>query len=266
MNCLYVRVSICLLILFNVSLSTVNSQSNPNEDEGGNWKLWGGVDVDLTLSRKAEFSVNYLRGYNLGKPSSISFNQVGASYDYDFSKKFGVKTGIVVNQFPGSDNLTYRGYLRGTYKGKLGKKLNWANGIQLEKHSRNENRFDYRVIYMTRLSLRKRFDFLNISPSVSYALYYNIGGSKIQYYDQEGLRTVKQSADGFHRGRLTFNVNSKISDMLSVSAYYLLQNEFNLFAGNREINVTKPNGKITRPFNDYSVLGLSLLFNFDMYL
>lgn len=261
----FARFIFSFLIVLNATWSVVIAQANPNEDSGAEWKMWGGATVDMSFSRKTELSISYLRSYDLEETIRNSFNQSGASFTYDFNKKLDAKAGIVITQFPSSEKLTHRYYLRGSYMVRLGERINWTNGIQGERHSANENRFDYRFIYITRIALRKRLEFLRLAPSVSYWLYYNVGGSKIQYYDNFGQTSVKEASAGIHRGRLIMNLNSKVSDLLSVTAYYLRQNEFNLFTAKRGINVVNPvTGKITRPFNNYNVIGMSLKLNLDL--
>jgi hypothetical protein len=120
----------------------------------------------------------------------------------------------------------------------------------------------------SRLALRKRLDFLHLLPSASYSLFYNMGGNPIQYYDAEtGLATVKQTPDGFHRGRLMLNLNSKISDHFSLSVYYMAQREFNLLTPDaRKINIVKPaTGKLVRAFDDFNTAGLTLSYDINLY-
>lgn len=232
------------------------------EDSGtATWRNWTGLGTDIFLSRKSELSLDYLRGSHFDEPLKTDFNQAGISVDYDFTKQLSGKGGFMLTHAPSSEEITYRIYLRGSLRERLGDNLTWTNGIQAERHSANENRFDYRIIYLTRFGLQKRIKFLRLAPSVSYWLYYNIGGDKIQYYDTEGSPSIKQTADGFHRGRLILNLNSKLNNTVSVSMYYLRQNEFNLFGNARGLNVRNPStGKIKRPFNNFNVLGLSLQF------
>jgi hypothetical protein len=102
---------------------------------------------------------------------------------------------------------------------------------------------------------------------VSYSLFYNIGGNPIQYYDKNEVSTVMQTPDGFHRGRLSLNLNSKISKYLSLSVYYMMQREFNLFTDDyHKINIVNPvTGNIIRRFQDYNVIGTSLSLDFNLY-
>ena len=146
----------------------------------------------------------------------------------------------------------------------MGKKITWTNSIQGEIHSANEKNYNYRIIYITRFAPRRKLDFLNLSPSISYWLFYNIGGKAIQYFDESGSPLAKDTPDGLHRGRFILNLSKKINHNLSLSLYYLNQHEFNL-TGN-DLNVVNPrNGKIIRPFSNYQVAGISLSLSFDVY-
>ena len=229
------------------------------------WKTWGNAGVDLSLSKKTALGFNHLRSYNLSNSFSNNFNQTSATIDHDFTKHLTGKAGVTLSQYPSSGTTTQRYYLRGTNKVRLGGVVNWFNGLQAELHSGNETRFRDRIIYITRFAPRHRLDFLHLSPSVSYWLYYNLGGNPIQYYDKSGLPSVKQTPDGLHRGRLIINLNSKINKNLSVAIFYLNQTEFNL-GNNKGLNVVNPStGKITRPFDSYQVAGLTFTFNFNLY-
>jgi hypothetical protein len=139
--------------------------------------------------------------------------------------------------------------------------------VQGEIHSANETRFRNRIIYITRLSNKKRLDFLHLNLSASYWLFYNIGGSPIRYFDKAGAVVTRKSPDGFHRGRLILAANSKLSKHLSLSVYYMRQQEFNFLSNEyRKVNVVNPNtGRIARAFDDYNVAGITLSYNIDLY-
>lgn len=247
------RIVMLLTAFFTVTTSF--SQSN--------WKNWDGVSLDLGLTKKVELGINHLRSYDIPGFQN-NFNQWGLNVDYDFNKKFSGKAGLTFTNFTADTVTTNRLWIRGTYKIPIGEEISWSNGLQAERHSASESRFNYRLIYQTRLATRHRLAFLRIAPSISYWLYYNIGGNTIQYYDESGSPLVRETPDGIHRGRFTVNLNSKITNNVSVGVYYLNQHEFNL-AG-RDVNVTNPStGKVARPFNDYQVAGLSLAFSFDVY-
>jgi hypothetical protein len=193
------------------------------------------------------------------------FNQASASFSYDITKYLEAKAGYISTQSPASGKNTNRYFIRTMFKINLNDKFKWTNGVQAEKHSVNERRFDYRFIFITRLELRHRLEFLNLSPSISYWVFYNMGGSSIQYFDLEGHPTVKAAPEGIHRARLWINLNSKISDALAVSVYYLSQFEFNLVGQETRINVLNPvTGRIARPYSNYNVVGMTLKLNLDL--
>jgi hypothetical protein len=247
-----------LCSLFLASVFSVNAQND--------LKNWNSAQLDLSLTKKLDLRFGHLRGYNISNGFSSDFNQSSIHIDYDFTKRFSMSTGAILGSLSAADGAN-RFTLRGTYKTPIADILSWSNSIQGEVHSSNETRYKYRLIYITRLATKKRLDFLRLSPSVSYSLFYNIGGNPIQYYDKNEIPTVRQTPDGFHRGRLSFNLNSRITKNLSFSIYYMMQREFNLFTDDyHKINIVNPvTGKITRRFQDYNVIGTTLAFDFNLY-
>ncbi len=231
-------------------------------------KNWNTAQLNLSLTKKLDLRLSHLRAFDITNGYKSDFNQSSVHLSYDLTKKIDVSAGYT---FGGSNSLTDGGSRISAklgYKIKLADVLSWSNSVQGEIHSLSETRYHYRIIYSTRLSPRKRLEFLNLSPSLSYSLFYNIGGSPIQYYDSKtGAPTVKQTPDGFHRGRFIINLNSKITKHFSVGIYYMMQREFNLFTSEfRKMNITKPiTGKIVRAFDNYNVLGLSLQYDINLY-
>lgn len=231
-------------------------------------KNWNTAQLNFSLTKKLDLRFSHLRAFNISNGFSSDFNQSSIHAGYDLTKKLDVNAGYT---FGGSNTLTDGGSrfsVKLGYKIKLAEVLSWSNAVQAELHSKSETRYHYRIIYSTRLSPKKRLDFLNLSPSVSYSLFYNIGGSPIQYYDSKtGAATVKHTPDGFHRGRLLVNLNSKLTKHFSLSVFYMMQREFNLFTPEfRRMNITKPgNGRVVRSFDNFNVLGLTLQYDIDLY-
>ena len=244
--------------LFLASIFSVDAQND--------LKSWNSAQLNLSFTKKLDLRLSHLRGYNISNGFSSDFSQSSIHMDYDFNKRFSMSTGAILGSISAADGAN-RFVLRGTYKIPVADLLSWSNSIQSEIHSSNETRYRYRLIYITRLATKKRLEFLRLSPSVSYSLYYNIGGNLIQYYDKNENPVIQQSPDGFHRGRLSLNLNSKITDNLSFSLYYMMQREFNLFTSDyRKMNIHNPTTrKIVRPFQDYNVIGATISFNFDLY-
>jgi len=231
------------------------------------WKAWGTAALNLSFTKKLDLKISHLRAFSITNGFTNDFNQSSAILSYDLTKKIDLSAGYT---FSGSNSITDGGSrvsARAGYKLRLAKVLTWSNAIQGEIHDKNENRYHYRIILNTRLSPRKRLDFLNLSPSISYSLFYNIGGSPIRYYDKTGAVIASNTPDGFHRGRLMFSLNSKVAQNFSVSLYYMHQQEFNLFTNDlKEINVINPvTGKVTRRFDNYNVAGLTLAYDINLY-
>lgn len=231
-------------------------------------KNWNTAQLNLSFSKKLDLRISHLRAFNVTDSYTSDFNQSSAHLSYDLSKKIDITAGYT---FSGSNSLTDGGSrITGKlgYKIKLADVFNWSNAIQAEIHSKNETRYHYRIIWNTRFSLKKRLDFLNLAPSLSYSLFYNIGGNTIQYYDSKtGNPAVRQTPDGFHRGRLMMNLNSKITKHTSLSLYYMMQREFNFLTSEyRKMNITKPaTGRIVRAFDNYNVIGLTLQHDINLY-
>lgn len=244
-----------ILLLINTG---VNAQYN--------LKNWDAVQLNLSLTKKLDLRLGHLQSFNTSNGFISDFNQSTAHLEYDITKRFSVSAGAIIGSLSSADGAN-RYTLRGTYRLPLANTINWYNALQGEVHSLKETHYRYRVLYSTRLALKKRIRFLNLLPSASYTLFYNIGGKSIQYYDKNNLPVTRQTPDGFHRSRLSFNLNSKISRNVSFTVYYMIQREFNLFTGTyHEMNVVNPlTGKIIRPFHNYNVIGATLAFDINLY-
>lgn len=249
-------------MLFTGLLFLISFASSSQKD----LQNWNSLQLDLSLSKKLDLRVSHMRAFNISNNYSSEFNQSSMRLDYDFTKRFSMSAGAILGSLSDADGAN-RALVRFTYRIPIADVVNWSNSIQGEAHSSNEIRYRYRVIYMTRLATKKRLEFLRLSPSVAYSLYYNIGGNEIQYFDKTGDPVTRQTPDGFHRGRLFLNLNSRISKNLSLTLYYMMQREFNLLSDDyHKMNIVNPvTGKVSRPFDDYNVIGTTLTFNFDIY-
>ena len=229
-------------------------------------KNWNTAQANLSVTRKLDFKIGYLKAFNLNNGFTSDFSQASISADYDITKHFTVSSGVVLGTYSKTNDAN-RVLLRVAYKTRVADILTWTNSLQAEVHSNTQTHYKERIIYSTRIGTRKRLTALKLAPSVAYALYYNIGGKPIQYYDKNNQPAVQSSPDGFHRGRLYFNLNSRLSRYFSLTLYYMMQREFNLFTNQyHAMNVTNPaNGKIVRPFNDYNVIGTTLTVNINIY-
>jgi len=225
-------------------------------------RYWGSFNLDAPLTKKIDIKLNYLRSIEeIESGIKTNFNWYQIRFNYEINKKWDVQAGTAWMQVPAYNTTTNRIYARVFKSSKINKHLVLRNGIQIENHSKEEYRFDQRIILISRLGLRKRLEFLKLAPSASYLLFYNIGGNPIRYFNESGEQIAYQAANGFHRGRLILNLNTKIGKQIRASIFYMNQHEFNLGKETRNINVLNPNtGRIQRPFNNYHTLGFSLTY------
>jgi hypothetical protein len=232
------------------------------------WQNWNGINVNASLTNKAGIRVGHTRSYNISEKYKNQFNQTAIQFSYEINKKWDVFGGVQFISPAFKRDVRTRLHVRAAHTMRLSKKVNWTNSLRFETNSKNENRFRQRVAVSSRLGLRKRLGFLNLAPSLSYMLFYNIGGNPIDYYDKSGVIVSNQTPDGFHRSRLTATLNSKINNYLRISVYYMRQQEFNLFVKEtRRINIYDPvKLKTLRPFNNFNCIGLTASISLDPFL
>ena len=225
------------------------------------WKNWNAVRVEVPITKKLDVEIGHIRSYNISNQYKNDFNQTAFQFQYRQNRKWSFSTGVQFLNPTRSNGTRTRVFLRAAHTTRIiQKQLNWTNSLRVDHNSVNETRFRQRIILGTRLSLRKRVSFLNLSPSVSYNLFYNIGGNSIPYYDADNKLIERSTPDGFHRGRFVANLNSKINDYLQVSVYLMAQREFNFLSSpTNKMNVFDPvRNRIIRPFDNYNVVGFTL--------
>lgn len=228
------------------------------------WQSWNSIGLKIPVSKTVDFKLSELAAFSPSNAYALNFAQTSAAFSVDVTKQLSFKFGDQLNYIPGSTNaLRNRIFVEGSVDNKFSKLLKAEHSLQAEWHSKTEIRYQQRYIFTNSLSLRHRFSPLQLRPSLSYSLYYNVGGRPLQYYDKAGDPTVRQTPDGFHRGRFYARVNSRINRHVQLTLYYMNQSEFNLLTpDDKKINVLNPSmGKIVRPFDDYNVVGLFLLFS-----
>ncbi len=227
--------------------------------QNNEWRMRGGMNLKVPLTKKLDARISHQRSFEATNNFRNRINSTGLRLSYELDKRTDVAAGVVWLQNPRSGTGNSKVFARISYESRLGDHFTWKNGLQAETFSRQTGKFKHRVIISSRIGLRKRLDFLNLSPSVGYSLYYNLSGRELQYYDDNKRPAVKQSPDGFHRGRFNITLSSKINRQFSLSLYYFNQHEFNLLAGDyRRIHIENPNGRITRRFNNYNAAGVTL--------
>ncbi|MBY0477415.1 MAG: DUF2490 domain-containing protein [Chitinophagaceae bacterium] len=241
---------VCLLTVLSIQLTAQQE-----------WKNWNSIRIEAAVNKKTELEIGHLRSYGINNQFKNEFNQTAIQLQYKHNRKWSFSTGLQLIKPTGAAKTRTRIFGRAAYTLRvINRKLNWTNSLRVEHNSLAEKRFRQRIILGTRLSLRKRIEFLNLLPSVSYNLFYNLGGNAISYYDEENKLIDRSAPDGFHRGRFTANLNTKINDYLRLNLFFMSQREFNLFVSEtNRMNVYNPvRRRIIRPFDNYHVIGASL--------
>lgn len=256
-NRMYTKI-IATLSFFTLFVTTLTAQQE--------WKNWNAIRIEAPITKKFDVEIGHTRSYNISNQYKNDFNQTAFQFQYRQNRKWSFSTGAQFLKPVGSTGTRTRVFVRAAYTTRIiDKQLNWTNSLRVDHNSVNETRFRQRIILGTRLSLRNRLSFLNLSPSVSYNLFYNIGGNSIPYYDAENKLIERSTPDGFHRGRFVVNLNSKINDYLQLSVYLMAQREFNLLSSpTNKMNVFDPvRNRVIRPFDNYNVVGLTLGFSLN---
>jgi hypothetical protein len=228
-------------------------------------RIWNSYSIGAPLTENLSVKGSFMKSLDLsGQEIETSFNWYALKLGYQINRDWTLDFGTAWMHLPSAGRTTNRIFVEGTHRLNLDKKFVLRNSLQFESHNDQEPRFDYRFILSSRLGLRKRLDFLNVAPSLTYNLFYNIGGAPIRYFNEQGEEFAREAASGFHRGRITANFNFKLSDPIRLSLYYMNQHEFNLvLSQTNKINVLNPNtGRIQRPFNNQHIIGIALSYQF----
>lgn len=248
------------LVLVTLILTGIIPASSYGQND---WRAWNSFSVGLPLTKNLDGRIAYLRSTDITNGIfENNFNWYQFRLNYEINRNWDVRMGTTWMNQPASGATTNRIFIDAFHRIKLNKRFVLKNGVQFETHNNVENRYDQRIILMSRLGLRRRLRILNVAPSVSYNLYYNIGGSPLTYYNESAIVIAQNSPNGFHRGRILINFNFKLSDPIRLSIYYMNQHEFNLLSSEtNKINVFNPvKGNIQRPFNNYNVVGIALSY------
>lgn len=232
-------------------------------------RIWNSFGVSAPLTDKLSARVSYMRSFRFSEePFETSFNWYSIRLSYNFNRDWNFSLGSAWMNLPNANRTTFRVTAEATHRMKLDRRFVLRNSLQIETHNDQESRFDQRIIASSRLGLRKRLDLLKVAPSLTYSLFYNIGGNEIRYFNSAGEPLARKSANGLHRGRMMANFNFKLSPPLRLSVFYINQHEFNLvLSQTNKINVLNLNtGRIQRPFNNQHIVGISLSYQLSHLL
>jgi len=149
------------------------------------------------------------------------------------------------------------------YKRK--KRHRWRYALTAERFQPKTKKYQYRFVVSARWYDRQRLPWKG-KLYLEHRLYYYYGGKPLKYYHRDGTWVVTRAPNDFHRYRFIIGARFRPYKSLRWSAYYFFQREFNNpFSNHRDIHVPSRDGTTIRyPFNNYSVLGLSLTVKLDL--
>lgn len=240
-----------------------------------NWFIYG---ANLRVSKKTTVKVNRLNSFDV-KGYKMGFNQTTLGIAQRVSKKWEYGGAYALSGIAGREEklIYHRLSLYASHRSYFGK-LQMKNTAQLEKYFPVQPKFGARLVLTNRLRYSNKRWKVNLSPYIKNQFYYYQGGTPIIYWLEEAdiepaadgeevEESLEQSPNGWHRYRFTFGLRYKMSKRLAASLFYTKQIEFNTgLAPYRELNVyNKSKTRIKRPFNNYALVGLSLVFTLKTY-
>ncbi|WP_445955088.1 DUF2490 domain-containing protein [Yeosuana sp.] len=230
------KTAILLLFFHSVTISA--------QDLTNNLKIWSGVNVSYKIDKNFKAKLSQLFAFNTS-PTNYSFSQTELSMSYKIKRRTYVETGYNRGLYNNSNSLRRQGatsgwfntlavdriYAKFSYSHDILKRLSLKHKINIQYYFPNIDKYKTRSIYSARFAYNVRKS--SLSPFLEGQIFYYQGGAAI--------------SNGIKRNRIKTGISLKpIKDSsMSLSIYYMLQNEFNtdqLFD------------------NDYSVIGTSLSF------
>lgn len=265
-----------ILLACLTCLQSFGQDSSTNPDLSQDFKTWYLIGLNLRITKKNSITLNHLSSFDIN-PYQHGFMQNQIGFSHRFNRSWSANAGFahsMINR-QGKPNTTYsRIHLEATHRTRFGKgKLRMDNSVQLEKYFPRLQKFGVRAVISNKWSYYDKKLPLRISPFVRNQIFYYQGGEDITYWipaediEEGGPDRIVQAPNGWHRYRLTVGVRLRLRAYTYMSIFYTLQREFNTgWSPYRELNVPNRSGtRIKRPFNNYSLIGISLNYTIKTY-
>lgn len=274
-----------LLLIFLCLLSAAPLSA---QDVPPGFKNWAGTGLNIRLNRETTIRVSQLTAFNTD-PYGFQFTQGNASVSRNLGERWNLEGGYARSWFKSKDQIkTYnRLFAEGDLKTTLGS-VKMKHSLRGEWHFPQLRKYRFRFIYSNKVSMRFKELPGRPQPFIRQQLYYYLAGRNVTYYDVENEEEfeegeegeeeeefeggesagfLSQPANGLHRYRLTLGVRFRLAKRLYATAFYAWQREFNTpFFPERHLNVPNQSGtKVQAPFNNYSLVGLSLNYTLKLY-
>ena len=258
MNCK--KLLLCSLIII-IGITTGKAQF----DESHNSMIWGSIGVSSKISKRWSVGFSHLSSVSI-KTMDLNFMQSNIKIGYRLSRNWkitaGAKPSVSINE-QGWQKMRHRLYGELKLNTRISKRIRMQNSLTAEHHFNQRSKFQQRYYLTNKLYYRNNKLPLKLRPYFTQKLYYYAGGRLLQYYDADGDKSYQVAPNGLHAYRAQFGIRLSITKSLRISAYHMIQKEFNtsLFNSN-DINSFNPNSeKIRRPFYNFNVSAISISYS-----
>lgn len=261
------RKRIIILLAFCQSLSLAA------QDLSQDFKHWYLSSLTLRMSPSTSLTLGHLSSFDV-EGYQHKFQQSRVILNQKLSDSWTLSGGYSYSIIRGSRSNTpyHRLEAQLAHRLELGP-FRLSNRIRAEKYFPQLAKFGSRYVYTQKWSYYNRNWPLRFSPFMKHQLFYYQGGKEINYWlpsdeIEEGEEPfITNATNGLHRYRLTLGARMRLHTRLYLSLFYTYQREFNTgLSPYTALNVPNESGsRIQRPFNNYSLLGLSLAYTLKLY-
>lgn len=247
------------------------------QDPPSTFKAWGASSLRLRISPKTSVTASQLSSFET-RPGSLQFVQANLAFSRRLSDRWNLDFGFARSWFKSSNE--FKKYQR--LFAEVDFRLRWGQlalkqSLRAEYHFPQLRKYRARLIYSNKLSYRFKELPLRPTPFIRQQVYWYQGGRPVTYFEdvegeegeefEEGEEAIEQAPNGLHRYRLTLGLRTRLAKYLYATVFYTWQREFNgPFAPYRQLNVPTESGRsVQAPFNNYSLIGLSLSYSIKLY-
>ena len=243
------------------------------QDLSQDFKNWYLGSLTLRMTPNTSLSLGHLSSFDLqGYPHK--FQQSRMTLNHKLGKQWRLSGGYSYSIIRGNTSLTpyHRMEVQLEHRFKLGH-WRFSNRIRAEKYFPQLTKFGSRYVYTQKWQYYNRNWPLRLSPFIRHQLFYYQGGKELKYWlapediEEGGEDFILGATNGLHRYRLSLGARMRLHSRLYLSLFYTYQREFNTgLSPYTALNVPNRSGsRIRRPFNNYSLFGLSLAYTLKLY-
>lgn len=256
--------------IFFFFLFIIFSAINYGQDLSPEFKNWYIGSINLKFTSKSSVKVSQLASFDQPK-HQFGFSQTSLILNQKINKKFTLLGGYAYSLIKGKNqNTTYSRIAIGLSHTFRIDKFRIKNETQIQHHFPGLQKFKSRIVLTNKISYRNKNWPIGLSPYIKNQIQYYHGGTEITYWldeEEEIIESIEQAPNGWHRYRFTAGLRTKPLKKLSANFFYINQIEFNTgWSPYTELNVyNKSKTRKKRPFNNYSLIGISLTLTFKTY-